>query len=105
MRVISLARLREHWQRPGRGDSEQPLKTWHDVARKARWASHDDVKRDYGARVDLAHGRHVFDIAGNKYRLVCSIDFARHGVLVLWVGTHREYDRLNKTGGEGLQRL
>jgi mRNA interferase HigB len=64
--VISLRRLREHWERPGRADSEQPLKTWHDVVRKAQWASLDDVKQDYGARVDLAHGRYVFDIAGNK---------------------------------------
>jgi mRNA interferase HigB len=63
------------------------------------------VKRDYGARVDLAHGRHVFDIAGNKYRVVCSIDFLRHGVLILWVGTHADYDELNRQGGRKLRRL
>jgi mRNA interferase HigB len=57
------------------------------------------------ARVDLAHGKYVFDIGGNKYRLVCSIDFVRHGVLVLWVGTHAEYDELNKRGGERLKAL
>ena len=59
----------------------------------------------YGAHVDLAHGKYVFDIKGNAYRLVCVIDFVRHGVLVLWVGTHREYDELNRRGGAKLKQL
>ena len=75
------------------------------MAKTARWASHDDVKRAFGAKVDLAHGRHVFDIGGNKYRLVCVIDFVRHGVLTLWVGTHDEYDDLCARDGEGIKRL
>jgi mRNA interferase HigB len=105
LRVISKKRLREHWSTPGRRDSEQPLKTWFDVVRKARWSSHSDVKTDLGANVDLAHGKYVFDIKGNAYRLVCLIDFVRHGVLVLWIGTHAEYDELNRRGGERLKRL
>jgi mRNA interferase HigB len=70
------------------------------VARKAHWRSHADVKADFGGAVDLAHGKHVFDIKGNTYRLVCVIDFVRHGVLVRWIGTHHEYDDLNKHNGE-----
>ena len=46
------------------------------------------MKASYGAKVDLAYGRYVFNIGGNKYRLICRIDFTRHGVLALWVGTH-----------------
>jgi hypothetical protein len=42
---------------------------------------------------------------GNPYRLVCVIDFVRHGVLVLWIGTHAEYDRLNGNDGAGLKAL
>lgn len=105
MRVISKRVLREFWQRPDRRDSEQPLKTWFDVASKARWSSHADVNTAFGARVDLAHGKYVFDIKANDYRLVCVIDFARHGVLVLWVGTHSEYDELNARNGERLKLL
>lgn len=97
--------LREFWGRPGRGDSEPALRTWFDVARKARWSSLADVKADFGGKVDLAHGKFVFDIKGNAYRLVCLIDFPRHGILVLWVGTHAEYDDLNKRGGERLRQL
>jgi mRNA-degrading endonuclease HigB of HigAB toxin-antitoxin module len=55
--------------------------------------------------VDLAHGRHVFNIGGNKYRLICRIDFRRHGVLTLWVATHAEYDVLCDDGGKRLQKL
>ena len=105
MRVISLAKLRSFWQQPAHENSETSLKTWHDVARTAEWVSHDDVKRDFGARVDLAYGLHVFDIHGNDYRLLCRIDFRRHGVLTLWIGTHQEYDRLCRNGGRGLKAL
>jgi mRNA interferase HigB len=88
---------------PGRHDSKQALQTWFDVACKARWQSFADTKRDFGASVDLAHGKFVFDIRGNKYRLVCSIDFIRHGVLVLWIGTHGEYDELNRNDGQKMK--
>lgn len=105
MRVISRRKLREFWEQPGRRNSEQPLKTWFDVATRANWRSFADVKRDFGAAADQAHGKYVFDIKGNTYRLICSIDFTRHGVLVLWIGTHGEYDALNRRDGERLKQL
>jgi mRNA interferase HigB len=90
---------------PGRDQSEQPLKTWYSVVRKAEWKSHADVKADFGASVDLAFGKYVFDIKANDFRLICVIDFVRHGVLVLWIGTHREYGALNRNNGKKLKRL
>ena len=105
MRVISKRKLREFWDQPGRSDSAASLKTWFDVTRKATWQNLADIKRDFGANVDLAHGRYVFDIRGNRYRLVCSIDFVRHGVLVLWIGTHAEYDDLNRHDGRAMKQL
>ncbi len=105
MRVISKAKLRGFWEQPRFADSEQPLKTWFNVTSKARWTSFADVKADYGVNVDLAHGKYVFDIKGNTYRLVCVIDFVQHGVLVLWVGTHLDYDRLCARDGARLKQL
>ncbi len=105
MRIVSRKKLREHWELPGRRLSEPALKTWYAIVGSARWACHADVKADFGAGVDLAHGKYVFDIKGNDYRLVCAIDFVRHGVLVLWVGTHAEYDGLNKRNGAKLRLL
>jgi mRNA interferase HigB len=97
--------LREHWEKPGRHDSETPLKTWFDVAKAANWTSHQSLKEAFGANVDLAHGRYVFDIGGNKYRLICRIDFRRRAALTLWVGTHAEYDNLCANGGVKPQQL
>jgi mRNA interferase HigB len=105
MRLVSRSRLREFWETSERQDSETPLKTWADVVRKARWASHNDVKAAFGAKVDLAHGRYVFNISGNKYRLICRIDFMKHGVLTRWIGTHAEYDKLCANDGKLLRRL
>jgi mRNA interferase HigB len=53
----------------------------------------------------MSYGRYVFDIGGNKYRLICRIDFVRHGILTLWVGTHVEYDELCKNDCKRLQLL
>lgn len=105
MRIVARSCLRDYWERPGRQDSETPLRTWFNIARSARWSSHNDVKASYGANVDIAYGYYVFDVGGNKHRLICKIDFARHGVLTLWVGTHAEYDDLCANGGKRLQQL
>lgn len=105
MRVISKRRLREFWRMPGHEDAENALKTWFDVTSSARWRHFDDVKQDYGKRVDMAHGKTIFDIGGNKYRLICKIDYQGQGVLVLWVGTHKCYDALNANDGRGMKDL
>jgi mRNA interferase HigB len=97
-RIVSRRKLREFWETPGRSDSVAALRTWFDVVSSARW-------RSYGGTVDLAYGRYIFDIRGNRYRLVCVIDFVRHGVLILWIGTHAEYDWLNRYDGVGLKAL
>ncbi|HEY6816431.1 MAG TPA: type II toxin-antitoxin system HigB family toxin [Croceibacterium sp.] len=94
MRVIAHKRLREHWERPGRGDSEQPLKSWYAVVRAASWAHFADVKVQFGSASAVGE-RVVFNIAGNKYRLVVYINYAFHTAYIRFVGTHREYDDLD----------
>ena len=81
------------------------MRTRFDVASAARWSNRDELKWDYGGNVDPAHGKYVFDIRGHRYRLVCVIYFVRHGVLVPWLGTHTEYDRLDRNNGAGLKAL
>lgn len=94
MRVIALKRLRDHWELPDRGDSEQALKSWYAVTREASWAHFAEVKAQFGTASAVGE-RVVFNIAGNKYRLVAYINYAFHTVYVRFVGTHREYDALN----------
>lgn len=97
MRVISRKRLREFWEKPGRRDAEQPFKAWFREAARADWASPADVKAAYRSASIVGNSRVVFNIAGNKYRLVVRVNYAYRVVYVRFIGTHREYDMIDVT--------
>jgi mRNA interferase HigB len=88
MRIISRRPLREFWSRPEYADSEQPLRAWFQEARKADWASPADVKEMFRSASFVGNDRVVFNIAGNKYRLVVRISYPYRLVYVRFVGTH-----------------
>lgn len=94
MRVIALKRLRDHWQLPRREDSEQPLKAWHTVASEASWKHFAEVRAQFGT-ASAVGDRVVFNIAGNKYRLITYINYAFYTIYIRFVGTHAEYDELD----------
>ena len=91
MRVISRKSLREFWGK--HPDAEQPLKAWYQEARSAKWRTSAEVKAQYASASLVGDNRVVFNIAGNKYRLVVVIRYRIQRVYVRFVGTHREYDR------------
>jgi mRNA interferase HigB len=95
VRVIAKSTLRAFWTKPGRKDAEQPLLIWHRDTTRAKWSSPADVKRHHGSASILKHGRVVFNVAGNKYRLVVSIRYDLKIVFVRFVGTHSEYDEID----------
>ncbi len=94
MRVISLKSLREFWQRYP--DAEQPLRQWYKTAALAEWNSLQDTRRDYphadGVRNNDGDTLTVFNIAGNKYRLVARIRYDYQLINIRAVLTHAEYD-------------
>jgi mRNA interferase HigB len=93
MRVIAKKALRVFWdQHP---DAEEALKAWHAEASSASWLTPADVKARYGSASILKNGRVVFNICGNKYRLVVKINYRIAIVLVRFIGTHTEYDAIN----------
>lgn len=94
MRIIALRTLREHWSRPGRSDSRDPLTVWHDRVGAAEWTSPADVKTDFRSASCVGE-RVVFNIAGNKYRLVAYINYPYRVVYIRFVGTHAEYDAID----------
>lgn len=94
MRIIALKRLKDHWQLPRRGDSEQQLKSWYAVVKEASWENPAQVKDQFRS-ASVVGERVVFNIAGNKYRLVAFINYEFHTVYVRFVGTHAEYDALD----------
>lgn len=93
MWVISKSRLRRFWETPGREDAEGPLRAWHAhvSSHSVDWKSWPDVKSTFG-NASLVGDCVVFNIGGNKYRLVARILYASHKVFVLKVMTHKEYD-------------
>jgi mRNA interferase HigB len=94
MQVIARRTLREFWAR--HPQAEGPLRAWLAIAGKAHWANPADIKRQFGNTVDfLADNRVIFDLGGNKYRLIAHVSFAFSRVLVKFVGTHAEYDRID----------
>jgi len=95
MRVISVSTLKEFWARPGRGDAEQPLRTWVKVVRAAEWSRPSDVKQMFRSADILSNGWAIFDIGGNKYRLVAAIHYRGRRVYVRFFGTHKEHDKID----------
>jgi len=95
MRVIAVGSLRDFWSRPGRGDAEQPLRTWVQIVRAANWSKPSDVKAIFRSADILKGGRVIFNIAGNKYRLVVAVHYRGSRIYVRFIGTHEEYDRID----------
>jgi mRNA interferase HigB len=93
MRVIAKKILREFWEK--QNDSEEQLKTWYKEASKAVWASPNDIRSEYPKASILKNGRVVFNICGNKYRLIVQINYSRGWVFIRFIGTHSEYDKLD----------
>lgn len=96
MRIIARSTLQSFWQRdPRYADAKEPLLAWYRLAVRAEWTSPAKVKEDFRNASVLKGGRVVFNIAGNKYRLVAWINYAYKVVYVRFVGTHEQYDRID----------
>ena len=90
MHVISQKALREFWKLHAL--AEEPLRAWHRLMEKTDFDEPEAVKRIFGKKVDQVAQFTVFDIGGNKYRLITVIDFEWKKVFIRNVLTHREYD-------------
>jgi len=97
MRIISRKALREFWQKREYADSEQPLKAWFREASKADWKSPSAIKAMYRSASLVANNRVVFNIAGNKYRLVVKVNYPYRVMYIRFVGTHQQYDEIDVT--------
>lgn len=96
MRVIAVSTLRAFWESsPEYLDAREPILAWYQHVRRADWASPAEVKREFRSASILRDGRVVFNIAGNKYRLVVWVNYAYRVVYVRFVGTHSQYDRID----------
>ena len=96
MRIIALSTLKAFWERDAaHSDAIEPTLAWYRHALKADWAAPADVKADFRNASILKDGRAVFNIAGNKYRLVVWINYAYRVVYIRFIGTHAKYDQID----------
>ena len=75
--------------------AEQPLKSWYREASQARWKTPEDIKSRYQHASFLKSNRVVFNIGGNKYRLIVSVNYEFRVLYIRFVGTHAEYDLID----------
>ena len=96
MRIIALSTLKRLLDsHAARAEMRGPVLAWHQHVRHADWSRPADVKADFGNASILRDGRVVFNIAGNKYRLVVWINYAYRVVYIRFFGTHEEYDAID----------
>src|SRR3954449_12085785 len=94
MQIIALRTLRRFWER--HPQAETPIRLWYTLASNSVWTGPADLKAQFGGNVDfVSDNRAIFDIGGNKYRLVVHISYPYRRVLVKFIGTHAEYDRID----------
>lgn len=94
MQILSQSTLKRFWE--VHRQAETPLRTWHAIVKHGMWNGPADVKTAFGANVDfIGDNRLIFDISGNKYRLVVHVAYGFKRVLIKFVGTHAEYDKID----------
>ena len=95
MRIISTGTLKKYWSQPLFRDSEQGLKSWIYEVKSGDWKSPQDVKAKFGNDSVVANNRVVFNIHGNKYRLVVAMKYKFGLCYIRFIGTHEEYDEID----------
>lgn len=95
MRIISRKIIREFCERFP--DAMKPLQAWYADAKQAHWNSPNDIKSIYKNASIVSNNRVVFNIKGNDYRLVVAINYNFNLVYIRFIGTHKEYDKIDVT--------
>lgn len=96
MRVIALSTIKSFLNRGASvRDAREPVMAWFRQVKRADWAKPADVKRDVRSASILKDGRVVFNVAGNKYRIVVWINYPYRVVYIRFIGTHRQYDYID----------
>lgn len=95
MRIISRKALKEFYKRPEYRDSKPHLEAWCAEARNAAWRTPAEIKQQYASGSVIHNNRFVFNIAGNKYRLVVKIHYNTGVIYIRFIGTHAQYDQID----------
>lgn len=94
MRIIAKKTLVEFWE-SGYGDAEQTLKPWHAFAKAANWSQPKEIKAKFSTASFLANNRVLFNISGNKYRLVVKVVYELKTIYIRFISSHADYVRID----------
>ncbi|MFT4155202.1 type II toxin-antitoxin system HigB family toxin [Parafilimonas sp.] len=92
MVIISKATIQAFIQK--HPDVESALEKWYNDTKAANWKGFSEVKKTFNTTDSVGNDRYIFDIKGNQYRLVALIIFKVRTVFILFIGTHKEYDKI-----------
>lgn len=95
MRIISHRKLRDFYESKGREDSKIALERWYQIAEEAEWKNFSDIRVDFPNADYVGNQHYVFNIKGNNYRLIVVIKFTINHIFIRFVGTHKEYDKID----------
>ena len=93
MGAVALSTLRDFWRK--HPSAQSPLQNWYAEASRATWKNPGDVKQAHRGASFVAGDRVVFNIRGNDYRLIVAMRYRSQIMYVRFIGTHREYDKVD----------
>jgi len=93
MRVIAVKTLKLYAQK--RKEAQQSLFAWYEEAGKAHWKNHNELKAHIRNASVIGDKRVVFNIHGNKHRLIVDIEYRLQIIFIVWTGNHKEYDKID----------
>ena len=93
MRIVGTRALRRCWEK--HNQARKPLQAWHAIVEKAMWDGPQDIRNQFGSADFVANNRVIFNIGGNKFRLVALVAYGAKAVYVKFADTHAEYDKID----------
>ena len=95
MRIIAFRTLRTFWEKTEFADSEASLRAWYHDVKSSDWKNSNELKLQYKNASIIGEGRVVFNLKGNRYRLIVAVDYEFQVVFIRFVGTHKQYDKID----------
>lgn len=92
MRIISERKIREYYEK--HPAYKVALEDWVATVKKAQWSCFADVKATFNSVDSVGNQHYVFNIKGNDYRMVVVIKYTPQFILIRFIGTHQEYDKI-----------
>lgn len=95
MKIVSHRKLKEFYESVGNEETKVPLERWYEMTENADWHNFSQLRLDFPSADYVGNQHYVFNISGNKFRLMVVVKFMMGYVFVRWVGRHSEYDRID----------